>query len=270
VTMKFKQLSKGSRVLAYEIEENNTDLNYLFPQSDNFGKDDKSKDFRWEMFRVYDTDGNYCAGSGYGTSGTYDPANGIYDQIIILDERPSGNIGKITIGRLTVRTNFLINNPAVESVENGYTCYKDGTNLTYADVEIPIPADGKTIEYPESLVLYDHNGITCTIDRIKRDGNTLFIDSKSFNQYKGPGEEYIKNVLVHFCGDNIGSSVGSWAITPEATLKEREPYGDYVCGISFNLTDEELQHDSILLSVGNIAYNIQYNIDGNWEINFSS
>ena len=240
LSFKMKQLTKGSKILAYEIKEEIIDLDYLFGEKNPF-----IKDLRLIGINVYDEAGNNCTSTGYSGSGY-----GADDNILILRDRPEGKITKVSFDTDLPIVRVWTYDDGIEYVkdDNGvyYLLYNDENKIIYSDVEIPIPADGDEIIFEDGLVIYDHNGLTCTLESVLRENNEINIIT--YTEYIGEGNEYIWEY-----GIDIGW-ISDW------------PYSG-VSGSGRNNFKIEGTEESIKLIMSSINYRIAGT--GNWEIDFN-
>jgi hypothetical protein len=240
ISIMMKQLTKGSKIIAYQLEDKNLDFDYLFGNRNYF-----HKIFRLFAIEIYDEAGNNCTETGYNGSGSYDYKNKFFDNILILRKRPEGNITKITteldFPYIGIRTYDI--GIAYERDDTGaHVIEQDLDKLIYADVEIPVPANGEEIVYDEGLIIYNHNGLTCTLESVSRKGNEVTIMTNT--EYIGENNEYVENIYINWNTAYFTNSSSS---------------GNYS---SFKIYGDEK-------FVKIKMYSINYMINGNWELNFN-
>jgi len=172
VSMRFYSMSRGSKVLAYEMTENNFDVvgkTVIKNTYYNFltSKTVELTDSRF-AFRLYDEKGNKIGLNGFDYSGSPDGAGFIMFLRIGRDEK----IGRIEIERVTVSIDAHILNIHID--------------------DVPIPADGEEIVFDGGLPLYDENGLKCTIGSITRKGDEFTVFSNT--EYTGKDIANIENI----------------------------------------------------------------------------
>ena len=141
ITIMMKQLTKDSKIIAYQFEDKNIDFDYLFGDRNYF-----YKEFRLYRIELYDEAGNNCTETGYSGSGTYDYKNKFYDNILILPKRPEGKITKMLINQEFPYVGVSADDMGIEYERDdtgARVSENDLDKVIYADVEIPVPADGK-------------------------------------------------------------------------------------------------------------------------------
>jgi len=233
ITIMMKQLTKGSKIIAYQLEDNNLDFDYLFGERNYF-----HKRFRLYNIELYDEAGNNCTETGYSGSGTYDYKNKFYDNVLILPKRPEGKIIKMSHNQ-----DFPYIGVSAENIN----FEKDSDKMIFADVEIPTPADGEETVYDDGLIIYNHKGLTCTLESISRKGKEVTVTTNT--KYTGENSENIETLFVRWIhSDSINISGGGGI--------------DGNCETTFKIAGDE---EFIKLRI----YNVNYSVKGNWEIYFN-
>ena len=182
ITMKFYNMSKGSKVIAYEMKENNYDIWKLFSGSSGFlgGNIELGA---W-AFKLYNGNGNEIKYNGYDYSGA---PNGLGVTMFLRIESEK-SISKMEINNVMVTIDMYNN-------DNG--------------VDIPVPKDGEEIVLNDKLLLYDYNGLTSELTSVTRKGNEITIYTKT--EYNGEDIENIDsidNIYMWFRGELGGKMDG--------------------------------------------------------------
>ena len=247
IAISMMQLSKDSKSIAYKVTDKNIDLDELFGEGHQFDK--------WLWFHalsVYDENGNDVAAEGVGGSGYGE------DKILLLNMTPEGKIEKVIIDSVRINVNWT---PKYD--ENHERA--ENQHYIYADVDIPVPANGEKIEFDEPLVLYNHNNIFYEIASVERKGNRLTITSPVERGFSSDNSMSVSFGTPHPGGSGSGSRTVE---CPEIDCRECEEslYGWhlYYFYSEFGVSDEDIENGSVRL----ILRGINLKVDGNWEINF--
>jgi hypothetical protein len=192
VTMRFYNMSKGSKVLAYEISGNNIDLGKIF----GYGSIEVNGQIYkmaygtnlelgpgTQAFRLYDENGNKIFLNGYDHSKGPDGLS----TVMFLRTGRDEKISKMEVDYIGGSINPV--NPAITSIG-----------------DIPVPADGEEIIFDDGLLLYDSNGLISKLTYIKREGNNILVYTDT--EYIG---EDIENIDIYINWNGIlGSRMGGW------------------------------------------------------------
>ena len=237
VTMKFYNMSKGSKVLAYEMEENNFDIRKILKNSGAqiaVEKDVGFFDFfDWvNEFEIYDESGNrvYLNGchSGRGPDGL--------STTMFLRIGREERISRMAINSLTVtlkiyaldmdnKNNIIISNPIGDFID------------------IPVPADGEKIIFDDGFMLYDYYGFISELMSVTRKGKEVSIYTNT--EYTG---DAIENM------ENLGNIYTCFS----GGLRLR------VSGPGYAVYEINGDEDFVKIRPDYISYKV----NGSWEINF--
>ena len=246
ITIMMKQLTKGSKIIAYQLEDKNLDFDYLFGEKNYF-----HKGFRLYNIELYDEAGNNCTETGYSGSGYYDYKNKFYDNTLILYKRPEGKIVKMLHNQDFPYIGISADDMGLEyerDERGARISDKDLDKIIYADVELPVPADGEKTVYDDGLVIYNNKGLTCTLQSISRKGKEITVITNT--KYTGENSENIEYLFTRWMEVYSTNSSGSGGGI------------DGNCETSFKIAGNE---KIIKLRM----YSINYSIKGNWEIYFN-
>lgn len=185
ISVRFYSMSKGSRVLAYEIYEDKSDFeNILGIKFPNISYRSLELGPGMEAFQVYDENGNKIFMNGYHSD--------------------TGPDGLSTV--MFLRTEH---GEKISKMEADYIGGVVGTDFTakiMAAEDVPVPADGEEITFNDGLLLYDRNGLTSKLTAIKRQGNEITIYTNS--EYIG---EHIENTDIYInWNGGLGSNMSGW------------------------------------------------------------
>ena len=232
VRIKFYSMSKGSKVLAYEIEDSNLDMTFPISDSKSVAMPAKTAELQPWAFKLYGENGNEIEYNGYhnniGPNGT---------QILFLRTNPEEKISKITVESVNIHINTL---PMSIFFEDG---------LPHATPEfginIPVPADGeKTVFDNGGLAIFEVDDLTGKIESVERKGNELtFYTKMEYDEllYKNVAEMYI-------------------SLTAEGEKLDRGT----ISGPGFDTFKYKQLDDQVKL----FMTGINYVVNGNWEITF--
>ena len=188
VSIRFYRMSKGSKVLAYEMRENYFDIkkilgaNYQGVKTVELG--------HWvTAYKLYDEKGNKINLNGLDYSGAGSGLGVTMFLRIGRDEK----ISRISINRVEVTVSMFNYGPP-----------------NYANrVSIPVPADGEEIIFDDGLLLYDKNGLISTLTSVTRKGNELTIHTDTgYNENDGENYENIEGIYMWFDGEHGSNMFG--------------------------------------------------------------
>lgn len=227
VKIKMFNLSNKGKIYTFDIEEYNIDIeNLLDIESSN----QNAKFTHFSDMHLYDEQGNDYSGfrSVFGSGST--------EFIMLMQNRPEEKIDKMVINSIDVSYRFQP--------------YSD--NSVYADIDLPIPSNGETIEYKDGLLIYDKNGLAYRVYKIKREeDDDIIISGRA--EYTGGGSENINNMYVSWQFDNASNSRSWW-------FDSNTGESGSIC----KLMPEEQDIDSVRLKMAGV----EYQIGGEWEIYF--
>jgi hypothetical protein len=189
ISVRFYSMSKGSKVLAYEIYEDKS--NFLNPMTGMIeGQTIDVVPYRnielgpgLQAFRLYDENGNKIFLNGYDSRKGPDGLS----EIMFLRVEQGKKISKIEVDYVggSISTPFMV----MTSIG-----------------DIPVPADGEEIFFDDGLLLYDSNGLISKLTYIKRERNNILIYTDT--EYIG---EDIENIDIYINWNGIlGSKMGGW------------------------------------------------------------
>lgn len=241
VTIKSYNMSAGSRIFAFNAEERNFNIEKILgipeknPEKNPYDLLDDSyfipdgEIFAYKVIsiidnlNIYDQKNEKFEYFGYTASIAPDKLG----SLMIFDKVPENKLSKITTNNIGVMLRFT-----------------QSTNI-YSDVNIPVPTYGEEIVFDDGLVIYDHNGLTCTVKWVKynQNGLTFWADTV----YTGNGSEYIDRIYIDW-RQEWGGHGGSWD-----------------AGAVINSFDIKKGEEQIMVKM----MGINYIVNGNWEINFN-
>ena len=193
VSMKFYNMSKGSKVLAYQITDSNFDLiqdvpsenfRYMLPKTVELGS--------WtNAYNLYDKDGKQinlngvAHGRGPGAS-----------QIMFLRIGRDERLSRVEIN------NIIVN---MDMWPIGTTIFFDDKPVSIGSAEgsgyIPVPADGEELIFDDGLIIYDANGLVSRLKSVKRDGSELLIYTDTeYNGSDFKNYENVEHIYMWFTG----------------------------------------------------------------------
>ena len=231
VSVRFYSMSKGSKVLAYEVEDHNFDI--ILSLNDTMSSTaSKTADLdHWASIKLYDADGNEISHNGAVRSSG--PMWG--QNIIFLRTQPEKKISRITVDSVIADINIRPFGIILED------------NLIYSTAvyscNIPVPADGEELIFDHDLLLYDANGLTSKLKSVTRKGNelTIYTDT-AYNGNDFENYENIESIYMWFTG----------------------LLGVKMTGPGFQALTINGDEDSIQV----FATNLRYHINGSWDITF--
>ncbi|MCL2816050.1 MAG: hypothetical protein FWD23_15755 [Oscillospiraceae bacterium] len=189
ISVRFYSMSKGSKVLAYEISENNIDFEKIFGYSSveaNGQTYKMANSTNLELgpgpqaFKLFDENKNKIFLNGYDSNKGPDGLSTVMFLRIGRDEK----ISKMEVDYIGGSIN-----PAITAIE-----------------DVPVPADGEEIIFTDGLLLYDSNGLISKLTYIKREGNNILIYTDT--EYIGEDIENI-DICINWNGI-LGSRMGGW------------------------------------------------------------
>ena len=225
VTMKFYSMSKGSKIIAYDVSENVFDIEKILGIPEVIPEPYFNINNILSGFRIPDNSmfayKNISLHRGIKIN-DYDNYS-IYGHgpLMFIDKLSNDTLNKITITRIHVGV------------------YIDNPNNIYADVYIPVPADGEEIVFDDGLVIYDHNGLTSKVTSVIRERNELTIITE--DNYTGEGCENMDLLQI------------SWVLNDAYSTR------------GYNKFKIEDGIEQVLVSMSVVSYDIT----GNWEIDFN-
>ena len=241
VNLKYHNISKSSKILAFDIIENNFDIEKILGVPDvaprqielssgngyYLTENEAFKTAFINEFRLYNADGNEYPSQDFIAS-TMPSGLG---SLIFFDKKPEEPIGKVIIDSILVRIE----------------CFS--ANI-YADEYIPIPDDGEKIIFDDGLIIFNHNGLICTVYSVSRQKDEISV--VSLTEYNGENSENISDIYINikWSKDWRGSGGGVWI--DEKRFEEN----------SFEIDKDETQIKMKMTG-------LHYTVNGNWEINFN-
>ena len=199
VSVRFYRMSKGSKVLAYEMYENNFDTKKIlemdFPP---YKTVELSGDWVNSPYKLYDENGKQIRLNGLHYS--------------------KGPDGLSTIMFLRIGRNEKISRISIENIWSTINMYTFVGMYNNDGAYIPVPADGEELIFDDGLLLYDKNGLTSKLTSVTRKGNELIIYTDT--EYDGndfENHENIENIYMWFTGllGSMMSGPGFQALTIE-------------------------------------------------------
>ena len=229
-----RHLTKGSRAMAYTIHDNNINLDELFGEGHQMLK------MIWAGgISIYDEAGNNLTERGFSRTAISD-RDGRLDVLMVFEERPEGRIKKAVIEHLKYEIRWFPN-----FTFDGEAYVRDEVQRrVYADIDIPVPANGARIEFEEPLVIFDKNGFTTSVVyAVERNGNELTVTMPTHVVDGLIGGVPVSNLNMTWTSGWGWRGVGQ---------------------VSFNITDEHIENQSLRLSLMSMFFAVF----ANWEINF--
>jgi len=212
VKIKSYSMSKGSKVFAYEIYENNCDFakilgtEFLYYETLELGSGAGT-------FKLYDENGNKIFLNGYDSNIGPDGLS----TVMFLRTGRGDKISKMAVDSIrgSINTSMLRNNSSIE--------------------DVPVPADGEEIIFDGGLLLYDSNGLICKAESVTRKGNEVTIYTNT--EYTGEYIDNIENIDIYMnWRSGLGVRVGGWMEFTTFSINGNEEFIKlYMDGINYRV-----------------------------------